>query len=555
MTRPIRLGLLLDSCELARWEYVLLDRLMRSRCASIDLVVLNAGPTTRPGLVRRVLTNWRYLVFAVYTRLDARLFDVQPNAFATTDAAALLQEVPSLSVTPVSTKFSDRFDPEDILAIGRYDLDLLLRFGFRILRGDILTVARHGVWSYHHGDNRVNRGGPAGFWEVFEQWDTTGSILQILSEDLDAGKVLYRSTAQTDKRSVHRNRNTYYWKSVSFVPRVIRKLHDAGSDAFLDSVEEQNRGVDVYSSRLFTVGRLTNLKMLALLTTHGLRLLRDMWIRACFVEQWTLFYAFTNRAFPMSLRRFTPIVPPRDRFFADPFPVQHDHRHYIFIEEYVYRSRKGHISVIEVDANGHHRAPVTVLDAPHHLSYPFIVKHGDDYFMIPESGNNRTIDIYRCLEFPFKWEFHMHLMEGVEAYDATLFFHDRRWWLFATMVEQPGASSLDELFLFHAPALLTTAWTPHPLNPIVSDVRRARPAGAVFIHEGRIVRPAQDSSKRYGRAITLHEIRTLNEREYEEVELQSIEPHWAPRLVATHTLNRGGRLTVVDGNIQRSRLF
>ena len=48
-----------------------------------------------------------------------------------------------------------------------------------------------GVWSYHHGDNRVNRGGPAGFWEVFEQWDVTGSILQVLSEELDAGKTLF----------------------------------------------------------------------------------------------------------------------------------------------------------------------------------------------------------------------------------------------------------------------------------------------------------------------------------------------------------------------------
>ena len=91
---------------------------------------------------------------------------------------------------------------EDILKIKHYNLDVLIRFGFKILRGDILKAAKYGIWSYHHGDNDLNRGGPAGFWEVIEHWDITGSTLQILSEDLDGGKILYKSFSMTDRRSI-----------------------------------------------------------------------------------------------------------------------------------------------------------------------------------------------------------------------------------------------------------------------------------------------------------------------------------------------------------------
>ena len=62
------------------------------------------------------------------------------------------------------------------------DIDVLIRFNSNILRGDILNCTRFGILSFHTGDNRVVRGGPAGFWEVFNNEDTSGFILQILTQ-------------------------------------------------------------------------------------------------------------------------------------------------------------------------------------------------------------------------------------------------------------------------------------------------------------------------------------------------------------------------------------
>src|SRR4030095_17246901 len=129
-----------------------------------------------------------------------------------------------MNVQPAMTKYSDTIAGEDIETIGNHQIDVALAFGFRILKGDILTVPRYGVWSYHHGDNLVNRGGPAGFWEVMEGSPVTGSILQVLTEELDGGRVIYRSHAHTDQHSVRRNRANYYWKSSAFLLRKLRDL-------------------------------------------------------------------------------------------------------------------------------------------------------------------------------------------------------------------------------------------------------------------------------------------------------------------------------------------
>jgi hypothetical protein len=51
-----------------------------------------------------------------------------------------------------------------------------------------------------------------------------------------------------------------------------------------------------------------------------------------------------------------------------------------------------------------HGEPFAVLERSYHLSYPFIFRWGSDIFMIPETSDNRTVEVYRAVEFPGKWE-------------------------------------------------------------------------------------------------------------------------------------------------------
>ena len=149
------------------------------------------------------------------------------------------------------------------------------------------------------------------------------------------------------------------------------------------------------------------------------------------------------------------------------------------------------------------------------------------------------------------------LLRDVDAVDATVFEHEQRHWMFANMVvpelaQVPNAIA-DELFLFHSEDLIGP-WTPHPMNPVVSDVRSARPGGHLFLRDGQLIRPSQDSAGRYGRAIVFNRIDRLTPTEYSETPIGRLAPGWACANVATHTFNADGAYEVIDAARPRLRL-
>jgi hypothetical protein len=133
----------------------------------------------------------------------------------------------------------------------------------------------------------------------------------------------------------------------------------------------------------------------------------------------------------------------------------------------------------------------------------------------------------------------------VTASDPTLLWHDGRYWLFAT-VTGGGMNPWDELHLFSADTL-TGLWHPHPRNPVVADVRRARPAGRVFRQGNRLIRPGQDCSVAYGGRIVFSAITTLTADSYEEHPIGSLEPRGMAGVSRTHTYTFDGDLEAVDG--------
>ena len=43
-----------------------------------------------------------------------------------------------------------------------------------------------------------------------------------------------------------------------------------------------------------------------------------------------------------------------------------------------------------------------VLDEPFHMSYPYVFKWQEDFYMIPESQEANSVRLYRALDFPTK---------------------------------------------------------------------------------------------------------------------------------------------------------
>lgn len=246
------------------------------------------------------------------------------------------------------------------------------------------------------------------------------------------------------------------------------------------------------------------------------------------------------------------VVPdPGRRFFADPFPVTRDGRTFVFVEDLDHAVGKGLISAIPFDESGPTGPAEVVIEEPWHLSYPFFVEHGGELWMIPESSTAGDVAIYRCARFPDRWERHATLLEGIALSDATVFEENGRWWMFGTLHDGEGGWS-DMLVLHSAPSLFGP-WTPHPANPVLVDRTSARPAGAFFRRDGRLFRPVQDCTNGYGGELALAEVTRLDDGGYAQVVRDRLAPGplWPGRKF--HTLNRDGRLEVIDGSVYRPK--
>ena len=116
-----------------------------------------------------------------------------------------------------------------------------------------------------------------------------------------------------------------------------------------------------------------------------------------------------------------------------------------------------------------------------------------------------------------------------------------------------GTTLGDELHLFVAESPFGP-WTPHPGNPVVSDIRCARPAGALLRDGDRVVRPGQDGSRRYGWAVSMREIVVLTPDGYEEREIGRLEASDVAGARAVHTYGRDTLFEVIDARRRERRV-
>jgi hypothetical protein len=544
--RPLRIAVLLDGLTAPRWVEKVLQEIDAAPFLELSLVFVDGCDEQPSSTWRDWFARQRaavpYRLWEWYEAADYRRFREEgADPFEPVDVTPLVRDAGVLRVQPLRTRFVDRFRPEDVQRVRDARIDVLLRFGFRIVKGEILGAAPYGMWSLHHGDNRAYRGGPALFWEMYERNPESGTVLQVLTEALDGGKVIYRSIGGTRFASLYKNRRETYWKAAEFMTRRLADLHRDGWSS-LQQLDTYNEN-ETYTRGIYR--RPTNGQMVRFLAkTYGYRLKQK--VLSALDEQWVL--AFRRRG---SNDRFTIVDPPPDRYYADPFLAEQEGRTFVFFEDCPSgEGGKGTIAVAEL-ASGGIREPRTVLAGPDHMSYPSLFQWRGEWFMMPETGQRRRVEIWRARRFPDDWTLEVAALEGVDACDATICEHDGRWWMFVTLCVAGGPRA-DEVSLFHADTPLGP-WHPHRANPVVSDASHARSAGAIYREGNALIRPSQDARRGYGHAVTLNRIDRLTAREFRETPIGSLQPTWHPRVRGTHTIARSTQFEVVDGRLLRFR--
>jgi hypothetical protein len=275
-------------------------------------------------------------------------------------------------------------------------------------------------------------------------------------------------------------------------------------------------------------------------------------------KQWCLGY-YIGEDLETDITKFRKILPPKNIIWADPFVVKYGKDKFlIFFEELIEENKKGYISLIEIDNTGRYSKSIKVLEEPYHLSYPFIFRYNNNWYMVPESTENQTVDLYIAYNFPYRWKKCFSLLKGVRAADPTLLLKNEYWWLFVTISSDIGLNEDEDLFLFYSKKLLSNQWEPvcKCKIPIISDVSRARPAGNIFYYNNYLIRPSQDCSKRYGFGLNLNYITKIEHDDYKEKVFLKVVPNKHDKsILGIHTIAYSPGLTVVDFFIKRRKIF
>jgi hypothetical protein len=550
MKKPrLRVGYILDDGDQSNAALDLFQRSRRSEHYSIELLIVQrkaAGPRKNPVVraldyvrkrgVRKTLSK---LLFAVITRVEKFLFarsakyaaHFQRHGLDKFDAEKLFVE-PRISKSGLVVRYCDA----DLAEIKQRNLDVLIRGGSGILRGGILTVCPLGIVSFHHANNTVNRGSPPGFWEVYNREPSTGFIIQRLSEELDGGDVLFRGAIATSPTYVV-NSVKLYLKANAFMHRLLERIAQLGA---LPACEPCRP----YSYPLYTTPTLGHqIHYLVKTFVHmGAKLWRRLSGRA---YRWGVAYQFASSWRDAVLWRSKVIKNPPHKFLADPFVATRDGRHVIFVEEYDFHTELGRITAYAVSKDGV-TALGTALEEPFHLSFPFLFEANGDLYMCPDTHEAKDIRLYRCAEFPLKWELHRVLMKDVSASDTMLFERDGRWWMLTNVDSADRGDHSSELHAFSAERFDAADWRAHPLNPLIFNSTHARNGG--LVREGAtLFRVFQvQGFDAYGAAMGIAEIKTLDEERYEEVRICEIAPRFQPGLRGAHTYSYNDGLLALD---------
>lgn len=237
----------------------------------------------------------------------------------------------------------------------------------------------------------------------------------------------------------------------------------------------------------------------------------------------------------------------RDRFYADPFPIRTDATGgtiRILAEEYRLRERRGRICELELSSDGQVRSIRDRIASTSHISYPFVFNDGGRTVCVPETACSNRVSAYAFDPARDEWRLETPLLDGFPVVDPTLVRRDGRWWLFCT---NRDVENQTELHLFFAPDW-RGPWQPHRFNPVKSDARSSRPAGAFFQLDGVLYRPSQNCSRRYGGGITINRVTEMSERRFREEPVLKLNPGpawaWPDGL---HTINAVDDVTLVDG--------
>lgn len=230
---------------------------------------------------------------------------------------------------------------------------------------------------------------------------------------------------------------------------------------------------------------------------------------------------------------------------ADSFLFVKDDVLYLFYE-LQYWDDPGVIAMVKTKDLKSWTEPVVVLKQPFHLSFPYVFEDDGVVYMVPESQESDAIHLFRADNDELTSFSKVRTLLRQERKDGIYYnLNDshiyikaeggkKTYFLFTSY--QKDWMYYQELYM--TDDLLKGDFVKHPSSPICVSNEFGRNGGSLVDYEGHLLRVTQDCHQNYGDNVSLMEITTLNETEYEEqLFRQNVLPKNSIFLDGGHQLN------------------
>ena len=352
-----------------------------------SLLIIDDRPNIRMPFVKR-LRHYPYVkfLFRIYNR-----FFFKPASRQLVSLESSLKGVPKIRCQVEERGFSEVFTDQDVERIKSHKLDFVLRFGFNIIRGEILQSARFGIWSFHHADEQKYRGGPPGFWEIYFRDNVNGAILQRLTNRLDAGYVLRKGYFKTIHHSWPANLDRLLYESARWPLQVAEDLKNGVLDP--DNLEPSTSTAKIFHNP-------DNIKMLWFIFQSFYNKISFHYHNLFKAEKWNI--GIISRPVSELMQPNLNIKPqwlqkpPYGSYYADPFGFIDDGNFRILYENYNFKEAQAKISCVKIEPeSGKIIKEKHCIEEPHHLAYPFIFTEQGETYCMPESADDSKVLIIK----------------------------------------------------------------------------------------------------------------------------------------------------------------
>lgn len=506
----MRLGLIVDNLRLSRWQADALLKISNDA----EFILLNCTNSRR---ARRPLKHAFYYALRLPSlkMLQTRIVPLPAD----------LNIAQRLDFEARHDRSWQSLAPAIVDQINELRPAAIIKFGMGLLR--VPENLHCPIVSYHHGDPRRFRGRPAGFYEMLSDERCLGQVVQILSNRLDAGKVIAFAQTQIRPHSYSATIGEAYRCSPLLLPKALENavggrilpIEPTGPNYRLPS----NATVLRFVARTFAA----RLRRLA----YGAFMEKRWQVASAARAGLSVEQLLTD--FPPEGAWTTYPCPARYRFIADPFP--HPLADGVLVEGLRKSDSQGEILHLS-------RGRGTVLcSGSGHFSFPSTVGVGDEWFLLPEVSEWSAQRIYRFENGRVEETGELKVDKSPRLIDPTMHgAADGKLYLFANVNDAAEGAGI--LRLWVAGSLLDT-FIEHPSSPICISPAGARMAGAILDLDGRLYRFGQDGGGAYGDGLTIFAITDLTDSSYREHEVGRIR---FSNVRGPHTVNVKGNTLFFD---------